>query len=57
LKETGNDLLQNDWCRCAEVAAQGYRVALTGYGGRVLFSRYSDNCRGVNLWLAAARKL
>ncbi len=57
LKETGNDPLQNHWCRCAEEgAAQGYRTTLAVVGGRVGVGDNWDDYRFHYLWLAASWK-
>ena len=56
LKETGNDLLKNDWCRCEEALPGGGRVALDVSDGRVgVRSDWVGGRDGV-LWLSAARK-
>ena len=57
LKETGNDLLKNDWCRCREAFPGARRVALNVREGRVrVYDRYWDDHRSDSLWLSAARK-
>lgn len=56
LMETGQDLLRNDWCRCAEPLPGGFRAALTVLDGRVLVDYYWDDDPHVVLWLAASRK-
>ncbi|MCA9370485.1 MAG: hypothetical protein KC680_00810 [Candidatus Peregrinibacteria bacterium] len=56
LKETGNDLLENDWCRCSEVLPDGRHAALVVDEGRVLVYGYWDDYRNDGLWLSAARK-
>ena len=63
LRQTGNDLLKNDWCRCEEALSDGYRAGLAVLDGRVLVRNGLDiarNClaaghRG-DLLLSAARK-
>lgn len=66
LTETGIDLLQNDWCRCAEPSGQKERLALTVFKGRVEVCKLpdyacngplSDNGLGPYWWLAAAQKI
>lgn len=58
LTETGNDLLRNDWCRCAEPLPCDDHAALTVDHGRVLvYDRRWDGRRDDgHLWLSAARK-
>jgi len=56
LKETGNDLLDSDWCRCAEALPDAYHAVLGVYGGRVSVDRCWDDHRDDRLWLSAARK-
>lgn len=56
LKETGNDLLENDWCRCAEALPVVRHAGLYVDGGRVLVNGNWDGNRIDNLWLSAARK-
>jgi len=56
LKETGNDLLKHDWCRCAEALPDGVHVGLYVREGRVLVYYNWDGRRYGRLWLSAARK-
>ena len=56
LKETGNDLLKNDWCRCEEALPDDNRVVLYIYESRVLVYDYWDDNHDDYLWLSAARK-
>ncbi len=57
LTETGNDLLKNDWCRCAEALPDDLRAGLTVGDGRVVVSRYWDGGPLGFVWLSAARKI
>jgi hypothetical protein len=58
LAATGNDLLQNDWCGCANPFQRGLRAVLTIDGGRVnvRIGHWDYVCHS-HLWVAAARKL
>jgi hypothetical protein len=56
LMETGNDLLQKDWCRCSEPLPSDSRANLTVDHRRVRVDRYWGGFRYDNLWLAASRK-
>ena len=56
LKETGNDLLENDWCRCAEALPDELHAGLNVYEGRVCVNFGWDDGRLDRLWLSAARK-
>lgn len=56
LKETGNDLLKNNWCRCTEPLPDDNHAALTVRDGRVHVDRYWDGYPRVHAWLAASRK-
>lgn len=56
LAATGNDLLRDDFCRCAEALPDGGHAVLTVYGGRVLVYDYWGGRRYDYLWLSAARK-
>ena len=56
LKEIGNDLLKNNWCRCEEALPDGRHVALFVNDGRVRVSSDWDDNRYGGLWLSAARK-
>jgi hypothetical protein len=56
LTETGNDLLKNDWSRCAEALPDDCRPNLTVSKGRVVVSYDWDVNRRDFLWLAASRK-
>ncbi|MBU0767251.1 hypothetical protein KKF55_05770 [Patescibacteria group bacterium] len=56
LKETRNDLLKNDWCRCEEALPDGLYVVLDIHEGRVYVYCFLDGNRRGNLWLSAARK-
>lgn len=56
LKETGDNLLKNDWCRSAEVLPDGGRVAHGVSGGRVFVDYYWADDRDGRLWLAGCRK-
>ena len=56
LTETGNDLLKNDWCRCAEPLPDDLRAVLTVYKGRVSVDSVWDGRRSDRLWLAAAAR-
>jgi hypothetical protein len=56
LTVTGNDPLQNGWCRCAESFFLGRRAGLTVNGGCVnVYCDWNDD-RDSRLWLAASRK-
>ena len=56
LKEIGNDLLKNNWCRCEEAFLDDSHVELFVRDGRVgVLSRW-DGFRNDNLWLSAARE-
>jgi len=56
LKEIGNDLLKNNWCRCEEALPVDNHVGLRVFDGRVGVSGiWDDDCVDV-LWLSAARK-
>ena len=39
---TGRDLLQHEWCRCAEPLQDGYRAALAVLDGHVRVHQYED---------------
>lgn len=54
LTETGNDLFDNDWCRCAEPLPDGRHAGLTVSGGRVHVD-FWDGFRGDAFWLASSR--
>ena len=56
LKETGNDLLKNNWCRCEEALPDDYHVGLNVNDGRVYVDYDWDDYRCDRLWLSAARK-
>jgi len=59
LMETGNDLLKNDWCRCATEQLPGiHRAVLDVVDGRVRVSvnGHLDRICNDYLWLAASRK-
>ena len=57
LTETGNDLLKNDWCRCAEARPDDSRAALAVRGGRVRVLDGWDDRPSDRVWLSAARKV
>ncbi len=57
LKETGNDLLMDGWCRCVEEPFRGFRTQLTVTKGRVSITDCWNNHYYDDLWLAVARKL
>lgn len=57
LTETGNDLLKNDWCRCAEALPDGVHAGLAVGGGRVGVSYSWDDYPFGRVWLSAARKV
>ncbi len=57
LAETGNDLLRNDWCRCAEPLPDRLRVGLTVSYNRVRVCHFWDNYSLDDLWLSAARRM
>ncbi len=54
LKQTGKDLLEDDWTRCAEPLPDGFRVGLLVAGDRVGVSPTWDDDRNGDLWLASA---
>ena len=56
LKETGDDLLKNDWCRCEEPLPDDDRVALDVRDGRVRVISDWAGSRDDGLWLSTARK-
>jgi hypothetical protein len=56
LKQTGRDLLQGDWVRCAEVLPGKSRMGLRVDEGRVHVDRFWDDQRYDYLWFAACRK-
>jgi len=56
LKEIGNDLLKNNWCRCEEALPDDSHVELFVRDGRVGVLNRWDGFRNGNLWLSAARK-
>jgi len=57
LRETGNDLLRNDWCRCAEALPDDAHAGLRVDGGRVDVGDEGDDFHDDRLWLSAARKI
>ncbi len=58
LKQTGKDLLENDWTHCAEALPDGYRVALDLHDGPVFVLSLEDGNNSGNdyVWMSAARK-
>lgn len=57
LTATGNDLIRNDWCRCAELILDGDQAVLTVSDGRLwVDDSYGNVHRYGGLWLAAAQK-
>ena len=56
LRWNGQDLLKNDWCRCAEPLPGDGRAVLTVHDGRVRVDNSNwDDDRGGNIWLASSR--
>lgn len=56
LKQAGQDLLNDDWTRCAEALPGEYRVVLRVGGGRVGVGSRWDDRRYDDVWLAGCRK-
>jgi len=54
LKQSGKDLLDNDWTRCAEALPDEDRVVLTVRRGRVRVDYYWGGGRDDDLWLSSA---
>lgn len=57
LVETGNDLLKNDWCRCAEALPDDHHAGLSVNDGRVGVNGNWDDNPDDDVWLSAARKI
>lgn len=55
-QESQPDPLNDGWARCDETAADGYRVELTWYHGRLYVYNYWDGDRNDRVWLAAVRR-
>ena len=56
LKQAGQDLLNNDWARCADALPDEFRVGLCVYEGRVYVNCCWDDGRRDDVWLAGCRK-
>lgn len=56
LIETGNNLLRDDWCRCAEPLSGGRHAELAVSNGRVYAISCRDDQSHDRIWLSAARK-
>lgn len=57
LLQVGDDLLHNDWCRCAEALPDGGRAGLGVLGGRVVVNGSWGGGPYGYVWLSAARKI
>jgi len=57
LTETSNDLLKNDWCRCAEALPDEFRVVLHVHKGCVSVGSDGDDRPNDGVWLSAAQKV
>ena len=57
LTETGNDLLEDNWCRCTEVLPDGGHAVLSVSGGRVRVRSYWVDSPYDDVFLGAARKV
>ncbi len=57
LHQTGNDPLQDEWCRCNEPLPGEVRVELDVDEGRVVVDYASDDFSYDFVWLAGCRKL
>ncbi len=59
LVATDNDLLNNNWCRCAEILPDDYdyRTVFTVHDGRACVNFDADGYRNDRVWLSAAQKI
>ncbi|MGC3971595.1 MAG: hypothetical protein QM775_30905 [Pirellulales bacterium] len=55
LKQAGQDLLGNDWTRCADPHPGGSRVTLGVCQGRVVVLSFFADCPRKHVWLAGCR--